>query len=131
VELGSRSRYVTLSERLRAVGFREDNSPGAPICRWLIDDMVWDVMPTDEGLLGFSNRWYKDALSKANEQEPSKALRIRVLPSHVVATKLEAFRGRGHDDYRASHDLEDLISAIDGREEILEEVRRANDDLKA
>ena len=48
-----------------------------------------------------------------------------------MATKLEAFKGRGGRDYFASHDLEDVISVIDGRPELLEEVRRTSDDLRA
>ena len=48
-----------------------------------------------------------------------------------MATKLEAFKGRGGRDYFASHDLEDVISVIDGRPELLEEVRATSDDLRA
>lgn len=39
-----------------------------------------------------------------------------------VATKLEAFHGCGRKDYLASHDLEDLVTVIDGRPELIEEV---------
>ena len=39
--------------------------------------------------------------------------------------------GRGGRDYFASHDLEDVISVIDGRSELLEEVRATSDDLHA
>src|SRR5258708_40091278 len=34
-------------------------------------------------------------------------------------------------DYFASHDLEDVLSAIDGRPELMEEVRASSDDLRA
>ena len=40
-----------------------------------------------------------------------------------VATKLEAFRGRG--DYTNSHDLEDLLTVIDCREAIVSEIAGA------
>lgn len=33
---------------------------------------------------------------------------------YFVATKLEAFRGRGGGDYQASHDLEDVLAVIAG-----------------
>ena len=53
-------------------------------------------------------------------------IRARVITSiYFLATKLAAFKGRGHDDYRGSHDLEDVITVIDGRPEIVDEVRNA------
>ena len=128
VELATYAEYASFSERLRDLGFREDASPNAPICRWLIEDMILDVMPTEEKLLGFSNRWYGDALSSARERHLRDDLRIRVVTApYFVGTKLEAFRGRGNDDYQESRDLEDLISVIDGRGEIVDEVRSIED----
>lgn len=41
-------------ERLRALGFREDQREGAPLCRWLVEDLVVDVMPARERVLGFT-----------------------------------------------------------------------------
>jgi hypothetical protein len=34
-----------------------------------------------------------------------------------VATKLEAFASRGGGDFLTSHDLEDVLNIVDGREE--------------
>jgi hypothetical protein len=65
VEVASYAEYARFSKRLRNLGFSEDSSAGAPICRWLIDHMKLDVMPTDETILGFSNRWYKPAIESA------------------------------------------------------------------
>jgi predicted nucleotidyltransferase len=127
VEAASYLEYVTFSERLRELGFAEDSSPGAPRCRWLIDSMILDVMPTDEEALGFSNRWYPDALSEAQDQALSDDLTIRMVTApYFVATKLEAFRGRGKDDYQSSRDLEDLIAVVDGRQELVSEVLAAS-----
>jgi hypothetical protein len=49
---------------------------------------------------------------------------------YFLATKLEAFHGRGRNDFRMSHDLEDIVTVIDGRPEIVEEVRFAAADLQ-
>src|ERR1700676_3995049 len=57
-EITSYAEYSVFSERLRQLGFAEDQSEGAPICRWAHDDLRFDIMPTDETILGFSNRWY-------------------------------------------------------------------------
>jgi hypothetical protein len=54
-----------------------------------------------------------------------------VTPPLFLATKLEAFRGRGGGDFLASHDLEDIITIIDGRHEILEDVRTCASALRA
>jgi predicted nucleotidyltransferase len=127
-EITSYPAYEAFSERLRAQGFREDASEGAPRCRWMIDEMKLDVMPLDESVLGFTNRWYREAMNTAQEIELNPALRIRAVTApYFVATKLEAFRGRGRGDFTGSHDLEDILAVIDGREVIVEEIATATD----
>jgi hypothetical protein len=41
---------------LRSLGFEEDVSEDAPVCRWRIGGIALDVMPTDAEILGFSNK---------------------------------------------------------------------------
>ena len=48
-----------------------------------------------------------------------------------MATKLEAWSGRGGGDHLRSHDLEDIIRLVDGRAEIVDEVRDASADLRS
>lgn len=129
-EVASYAEYATLSERLRALGLNEDHIEDAPTCRWRYQDLIIDVMPTDERVLGFSNRWYAPAISSARHMDIA-GLRIRLItPTYFLATKLEAFRGRGNNDYSGSHDLEDVITVIDGRPEIIDEVRTAPADVR-
>ena len=47
-----------------------------------------------------------------------------------LATKLEAFRGRGQGDFLFSHDLEDLMAVVDGRASLLEECRLSPPELR-
>ena len=54
-----------------------------------------------------------------------------VAPAYFLATKIEAFQGRGGGDYMASHDLEDIITVLDGRPEIVSEISASSDDLKS
>lgn len=127
----ARSEYVVLEKLLRAQGFENDLRPGAPICRWVVDAVTVDVMPTLEDVLGFSNRWYPLAVDTAEEVELPSGLRIRVVTAPAfIATKLEAFAGRGGGDYLFSHDLGDVISIIDGRASLLAECREAPSDLR-
>jgi hypothetical protein len=58
-EITSYAAYAHFSERLRNCGFSEDARDGAPICRWHQKETILDVMPINEKILGFSNRWYK------------------------------------------------------------------------
>jgi hypothetical protein len=131
-EITSWHDYHVFEKRLRKLGFTEDTSEGAPLCRWLHGDVKLDVMPLDEKILGFSNRWYAVAMASAwaYELEPGRRIRVVTAPC-FCATKIEAFRGRGDGDYLASHDIEDLIAVVDGRAEIVEEMRSAPGDLRA
>jgi hypothetical protein len=82
-------------------------------------------MPTSAEVLGISNRWYVPALQHA-EQRTVGGVSIRVVSApYFLATKLEAFDGRGEEDYRGSHDLEDLVAVLDGRPELIQEVAAA------
>ncbi len=85
-----------------------------------------------EEILGFSNRWYLPAIKEAVPVLLKGDMTIRlVTPPYFLATKIEAFKGRGHGDYMASHDMEDLITVLDGRPEVISEIRASADDLKA
>jgi hypothetical protein len=122
-EIVSYAGYTRFSERLRKLGFEEDAREGAPLCRWRHQDLTLDVMPLDEKILGFSNRWYRDALRAAVEIQLAHNLVIRAISApYFLITKMEAFRGRGRADFFASHDLEDFISVVDGRPTLMEEV---------
>lgn len=131
-EITSYAEYAVFCERLRKLGFEEDGSEGAPICRWKQAGTVLDVMPLDEKILGFSNRWYKPAMDFAQAHHLEPDLRMRLVTAvYFCATKLEAFRSRGNGDFQSSHDLEDLIAVVDGRSELVNEVRSASPDVRA
>ena len=131
VEVGSWGEYAPLQERLRRRGFSEDASEGAPLCRWVIEGIKVDVMPTSAEILGFSNRWYGPAMAAARRIQLTSEISIRLVTApFFVATKLEAFRGRGQGDHQLSHDLEDLIAVVDGRNELLDEIEGTGEDLR-
>jgi hypothetical protein len=132
VEVLTLADYHALERELEKAGFSHDRSPEAPICRWIVGTGVLDVMPTDERVLGFANRWFTQAIRTAESVElPSGQMIKLVTPPLFLATKLEAFRGRGGGDFLASHDLEDIITVIDGRHELLDDVRASAAPLRA
>lgn len=132
VAVVSLADYQGLSEQLRARGFSQTLEEGEPPYRWTLSGMKLDVMPTADEILGFSNRWYAQAMQTANVVELRHGLTIRlVAPAYFVATKLEAFLGRGGGDYLGSHDLEDVLSVVDGRPELVSEIAQAEHALRA
>ena len=132
-EITSRSEYYSLIEELRTLGFSEviptDESP-APICRLSYKGMLLDVMPTDDSVLGFSNKWYLPAIKNSSQVELDKELIIRVIASaYFIATKLIAFRGRGKSDYYC-HDMEDIITIFNGKRTIVNELECSDSDVR-
>ena len=130
VQVVSRGDYYQLSEKLRARGFQEDMSEGAPICRWISGELILDVMPTNESILGFGNQWYSAAAENSVVFELTQQRKIHMVSApYFLITKLTAFEGRGNDDYLMSHDIEDIIAVLDGRTGIEDEIRNAQPEL--
>lgn len=123
--------YHALGQELRSRGFLPDMRPEAPICRWRVDEVTVDVMPTRSEILGFSNRWYPLAAATARPATLPSGRTVQIIsPAAFVATKLEAFAGRGQGDHLFSHDLGDIISLVDGRESLLVELEGADAALR-
>jgi predicted nucleotidyltransferase len=126
--------YNKLKAQLQSKGFKETplTEEDWPICAMKLGDLRVDIMPDNEAILGFSNRWYKYAVESAINCALDEKLSIKVVSSTAfVATKLEAYKGRGNQDPLASQDIEDLLNLIDGRESLAAEVQYAPADVKA
>ncbi|WP_212590933.1 hypothetical protein [Bordetella genomosp. 5] len=81
--------------------------------------MLFDLVPVHPDVLGFSNRWYPYAVETAGIMDLGNGIRIKPMSAVAfIATKLEAFVGRGGGDFMSSHDMEDVLNIIDGREEL-------------
>ena len=131
IDVISLGQYYKFESELSKVGFKKSMHDDV-ICRWHYDDIILDVMPAEKKILGFGNRWYKEALDYAITHEISDNLIIKsVSAPYFLATKIEAFRTRGNNDYLASHDFEDIITVIAGRVNIANEVASSSDELKA
>lgn len=130
VQVVSRVEYYQLSEKLRRQGFKEDTSEDAPICRWVSENVILDVMPIDEEILGFGNEWYAPAAENADLVLLPSGKKIKMVSApYFLITKLMAFEGRGDGDYLMSHDIEDIIAVVDGRAELLSEVFNSDKNL--
>lgn len=130
VDVMNYAAYARLSEQLRKRGFKESVQDNI-VCRWRLGELIVDVMPTDEKILGFSNSWYKPALNSAVTYALKSGRLIRIVsPPYFLAMKIEAFKGRGNNDYLSSRDIEDIVTLVDGREELGGEVAAIGDNLQ-
>lgn len=125
------AHYHVLSGQLRDSGFVEDSASGV-ICRWRhTEGLILDVMPVDESILGFSNRWYQRAFGCAIKRTlPSGRVIRAASPPLIVATKLEAWYGRGRGDVLRSLDVHDIVALVDGRAELHEEIAIEHEDVR-
>ncbi|MEX2445000.1 MAG: hypothetical protein WD492_15470 [Alkalispirochaeta sp.] len=132
VEATTYGTYALVEQTLTDHGFMRVVGPGVPICRWRIGEIIADVMPTEESILGYGNRWYSDVVRTATQHNlPSGAVIRLTAPQYFIATKLEAFRTRGNSDARISYDMEDIIAVLDGRPGIDEEVVGASPGVRS
>jgi len=131
VEIASLQEYHSLEEDLRARGFYQAPTEEAPICRWVFHGITVDVMPTDESILGFANRWYGPGIDAAERIALAGGGEIRVFTvHHMLASKAEAFQGRGQGDFESSKDFEDFVTVLDGRPSVRQELADAPRDVR-
>ena len=128
----NRAMFHRIEEKVAARGFAPVVSSDV-ICRWVhkASGVLFDLMPVQPEVLGFSNRWYPYAVQTAVTVALGDGVTIRMVSAVAfVATKLEAFASRGGGDFMSSHDLEDVMNVVDGREELAEEMAAAPFELR-
>lgn len=131
VDLAGFPEWAKLVEQLRKQGFSEASDESV-ICRMKLGELKVDFMPDDEEILGFSNRWYAKGIETAVETSLDDGITIRRLtPPLFIATKLEAYRGRGGGDLIGSRDAEDVLLLVDGRQELVDEVVAADAEIRS
>jgi hypothetical protein len=124
------AEWVKLQESLGRKGFRVAMGEDVA-CRTRLGDLIVDFMPDNASILGFTNRWYRDALSHTLSTQLSDSVSIRYLSApYFLGTKFEAFAGRGKNDVLESRDIEDILLLMDGREEVVSEVHQSESRLR-
>jgi hypothetical protein len=130
-EIVTYADYIAFSERLRKARFTEDAGEKPLTCRWHNGGLTLDVLALNEEVLGFTNIWYEPALKHAFTVTLPSGQSIRVITApFFLGTKMEAFRGRGKMDFQASHDLEDFVAVIEGRDPLLQEIAASPQSLR-
>ena len=130
IELINYNGYAAVEEKLREKGFVNDVESGV-ICRYKVQGIVVDVMPTLDEILGFSNKWYTPGFSSAIDYALDGDYVIKIFsPEYFLATKLEAFNSRGKGYGRTSTDFEDIVYFLNNRSTIWQELIDTEQSLK-
>jgi hypothetical protein len=95
LEVVTTQPYSDLEARLRSLGFDHDMQPGAPRCRWKLQSLTVDIMPTEGTFLGLNTIWFKEVLETATERAFGPTRLRLVSPAAFLATKYTAFLDRG------------------------------------
>lgn len=131
VEIATLAGYHALAEELQQQGFRQTMEDNTPPFRWFWQRMQLDLVPLDEKVLGFANRWYRAGFDAAVQTEVAPGLVLRHLSApYFLATKFEAFYDRGRNDVYTSHDLEDILTVVEGRAELELELSTAETEVR-
>jgi hypothetical protein len=129
VEVSSKLEYEDLIQKLREKGFSEDFESKV-ICRYKKGELILDVMPADSKILGFTNKWYKTGIENAIELNLGKT-KIKVFsPAFLLASKIEAFKGRGKGSFWTSSDIEDIVTVFDGRSNIAKDLMASPSEVR-
>ncbi|RMP66323.1 hypothetical protein [Pseudomonas kitaguniensis] len=130
IHLTGTTDWYRLEESLKSKGFK-NTGQDTVTCRLRLGALKVDFMPTDEKVLGFSNTWFVGGLENAIAYTLPNGTRIKVFSAPwFLAAKLQAYQGRGRGDVLTSNDIEDIIALLDGREELIEEVKQAPAELQ-
>ncbi len=128
VEVASLAGYHRLADQLMQRGFKQTMADNTPPFRWYWNRMQLDLVPLDEMVLGFANPWYRVGYEQALTVELAAGLTVRHLSApHFLATKLEAFKDRGQNDVYLSHDLEDIMTVMEGRTAVVQDMAAAHE----
>jgi predicted nucleotidyltransferase len=131
VEVASLAAYHRLAKELMQRGFRQTMADNTPPFRWFWNRMQLDLVPLDEKILGFANPWYRVGYESAMSVELDKGVVLRHLSApHFLATKFEAFKDRGRNDVYLSHDLEDIMTVMEGRLALVQELAVADEAIR-
>ncbi len=115
IELIAYNDYAAIDEKLRTIGFINDIESGV-ICRYKIQGITVDIMPTNQNVLGFTNKWYADGFANAISYKIDEETEIKVLTiPYFLSTKLEAFKSpyrKNNNNGIYSTDFEDIVFFI-------------------
>jgi predicted nucleotidyltransferase len=131
VELVTYKERTDFDQKLLRAGFRNDTTSPV-VCRYKIDGITVDIMPTNDPSIGFKNSWYAEGFHNTLPIKIGKEQNISILTApYFIATKFEAFLNRGKGDGRISHDFEDIVFVLENRTAVWAEMNSSTGKINA
>jgi hypothetical protein len=121
-----------IETEIRRLGFQHYAPLGGrnPICRWIKNGIIVDIVAMDPKPQGFSNPWYLPGWKQKLSLKSPSGRTIHLMPApYFIGSKLTAFEERGRGDY-VSNDFEDIAVILNGRTTIRGEIEAAPDDIR-
>lgn len=131
VGISTRVQYSSFEQKMRDLGF-QNVIDSKFIGRYKINEIIVDLMPINEDILGFSNKWFTEGIEKSFWYEIDNDVSIRLMPFHYfIASKIEAHNSRNKGDLRQSKDFEDIVYSFDNKLDPLTDLQQASGDVDA
>ncbi len=131
IEILNYADRAELEGKLRSIGFSHDIESGV-VCRFRIQGIIVDIMPTNDPSIGFNNIWYQEGFDNAIDHRFDEQSTVKILSGpYFIATKLEAHKDRGKNDGRTSQDFEDIVYVLENRKTIWDEINNSSKPLKS
>lgn len=133
LEIASYTEFIGIENPLRRAGFTQPGVDGDPaFVAWRWKGVRVDFLPHKPNeLMTRTNRWFPYLIEAAERVEilGGKFAWCASAPC-FLATKFEAFHSRGKGDFMSSKDIEDIIAVVDGRPELIDELRHSAHDIR-
>lgn len=127
VQVATRGEYHKIERQLAAVNFHLDPNDNV-LCRYKNNDLVLDVIPSADQVLGFGNKWLKQAPEAPLVYVLNAQKSINIINAPLfICTKFIAYKDRGKSEDK---DLEDIVAIVDGRRELMGELREASIEIR-
>lgn len=120
ISVPSMFEYYEWEKAIEVRGFEKlgplANGNGA---QWKFGGARMNTVPMYADITGFRNRWYEEGIFHAQSFQLPNENAIRIFsPAYFIASKIEAYRNRGNNDFRMSEDFEDIVYMLDNRAEV-------------
>ena len=126
VSAATYAEFARIEELLRQHDFTQLDVKSGPMCRWKKEGLLFDIVPSNPSAIGFTkSKWLEQGLSTTEERKLPSGRQIAVFDApHMLPAKIEAYRERGDGDYMTSKDFEDIVTILNGRTTVFEELRK-------
>lgn len=114
VKVATYTELENIRVELNKKGFKQSSDLDV-ICRFKYEDILVDVMATENIAWAPANRWFNKGFINAQKINIDN-VEIKIMPlTFFLASKFTAFEERGEKDPRTSHDFEDITYILDNR----------------